>query len=408
MGTERAIALSGAVAEPAAARLGKSEDEALDGLTVTVPVDTTVLEISYSADSADNALEGARAFTSAYMVYRNASAIASDEGPPPLPRNRPEVVGVITPPTLPIEPEPINYPVVLGISLLLGAAVGIGVAFLWDRVSGRLRDAADAEATFGIPVLASIPHVSAGAQPHVYAGAQNGVLDHRTGASGRAFGYLTAQMNHRFEDRKGNLLLVTSPVSGAGTTFVASNLAVALATTGRDVILVSSDMSDPNARPWFVTPNLRALDPATDLDLAVQSTKVVGLKLLMVDAWMSATGYNFEDVEVLIRRLNDRAQIVILDAPPILDSADSALIADRFESIVVVADLDRGVRSDAAAAMRALDHVRGRTVGTVVNHPRGNRIRRLFRSPRRVRTVESEPNDREGHGVLDKSESIGG
>ena len=72
MGTERAIAMSGAVAKPAADALGTSESEALKGLTVSVPVDTAILQLSYTASSADEALEGSRVFTDAYVDYRNS------------------------------------------------------------------------------------------------------------------------------------------------------------------------------------------------------------------------------------------------------------------------------------------------------------------------------------------------
>jgi Mrp family chromosome partitioning ATPase/capsular polysaccharide biosynthesis protein len=370
MGTERAIAMSGAVARPAAEALDTSESDALSGLEVSVPVDTAILQLSYTASSADEALEGSRVFTDAYVDYRNSL-------------QRAELAKVITPPSLPDEPEGVNYPVVVVVSLLLGAAAGVGAAAIWDRVSGRMRDAGDAEERFGVPMLTSVPHVYRRATHPT-------TLGDRSPAGDKAFGYLTARLSHGFEGPTESLVLVTSPVAGAGTTFVASHLSVALATVGRDVILVSSDVADENVRSLFVEPEDSAWQhPGEDLEAAIQTTDVNGLRLLTVADWTGSPDVN---LEALLGRLGSHADIVVFDAPPTLSSAQSALLADRFESIVLVADLDRGLRSDAVAAMRVLGHVRGKIIGFVGNHPRGNRVRRFLRaSPGVLRTRVVKP-----------------
>jgi capsular polysaccharide biosynthesis protein len=97
MGTEREIALSGEVAARAAERLGLPPDTAANGLSVSVPIDTTVLTINYSAASPREALAGAKAFTEAYIDYRNESG-------PPAP-----IASMIVPPTLPTEPNGTNF-----------------------------------------------------------------------------------------------------------------------------------------------------------------------------------------------------------------------------------------------------------------------------------------------------------
>ena len=60
MGTERAKVESGDVAAAAAERIGTDVETASEGLSVTVPVDTNVLAISYTAADADQAARGRR------------------------------------------------------------------------------------------------------------------------------------------------------------------------------------------------------------------------------------------------------------------------------------------------------------------------------------------------------------
>jgi uncharacterized protein involved in exopolysaccharide biosynthesis len=97
MGTEREIARSGEVAARAAERLGLPPDTAAHGLSVSVLDGTEVLKISYSAASPREALAGAKAFTQAYIDYRNESG-------PPAP-----TANMIVPPVLPTDPTGTNF-----------------------------------------------------------------------------------------------------------------------------------------------------------------------------------------------------------------------------------------------------------------------------------------------------------
>jgi capsular polysaccharide biosynthesis protein len=89
MGIEEAFALSGEVARRAAHRLGLPAEVASQGLSVSVPIESNILNISYSASSPQQALKGAIAFTRAYVTYRNSIG-----APAP-------VAQLIAPPTLP-------------------------------------------------------------------------------------------------------------------------------------------------------------------------------------------------------------------------------------------------------------------------------------------------------------------
>lgn len=93
MEIERYIVFSGEVDSRAAHRHGLppyAASSAEEGLSVSVPSDTNILNISYSADSPQEALAGAMAFTRAYITFRNSTGA--------------RVAHVITPPMLPTEP----------------------------------------------------------------------------------------------------------------------------------------------------------------------------------------------------------------------------------------------------------------------------------------------------------------
>ncbi|MGH3476591.1 MAG: YveK family protein, partial [Nocardioidaceae bacterium] len=174
MGTEREIAVSGTVAREASDELDLSADTASANLQVEVPVDTNVLEFSYSADTSEEAFLGAQVFTEAYVDYRN--------GP------RGEVAQIISPPSLPSDPTRPNFYLVIGLGLMVGLGLGIAVAYAWDRLSPRLRDVADVEAQAGLPVLASIPTVRAAPGERLVVGSA------RSTSGAEAYGKLTARV----------------------------------------------------------------------------------------------------------------------------------------------------------------------------------------------------------------------
>jgi Mrp family chromosome partitioning ATPase len=401
MATEREIALSGEVASRAAEQLGLPPDTAANGLSVSVPIDGDLLNINYSAASPREALAGATAFTQAYIDYRNGSD-------PPAP-----MASIITDPTLPTAPTGTNYPLVIGLSLLLGAMIGVGAALVWDKTTDRLRNVEDTEASTGLPVLASIPLLKPRKRN------RTATLDGPPAPGAEALGYLTSQLMHAMTTRRATSVLVTSPSPGAGKTTMAVSVATSLAKVGRDVVLVD------------------VLNGSTPLHHALRTHDLEGLRVITrgTGAAQDAASFNLEELQRLLGRLTKTADVVVIDAPTVLGAPDTALLADGVDAVVLVVDLRYGLRADAVAAVAALNHVEDKLVGCVTNRPRRQRRRvRWSIRPRRptprdvpegqqaepaeteapelesrpTRAVSAQPSSDEGLGILRWSERRNG
>ena len=135
MGNEKQVAESGRVAEIAAERLGlhgSARDGLSQGLAVTVPVDTTVLRIGYTSTDPGVAYARAVAFSDAYMDYRNSQKI-------------PQVARLVSVPNENDEGSGRGLGLLVAVGLLAGAALGVCLAWAWDRLRDRFRTLADLE-----------------------------------------------------------------------------------------------------------------------------------------------------------------------------------------------------------------------------------------------------------------------
>ncbi|TDO48556.1 Mrp family chromosome partitioning ATPase [Kribbella sp. VKM Ac-2527] len=374
MGTEREVANSGIVAATAAKTLATDVTTATKGLSVTVPVDAKVLVFKYSAPTQVEALRGATAFTRAYVDYRNL-------------RRSTRLAEVISPATVPDKPQQANLALVIGVGLVLGLMLGIGFVFVWDRVRGRLRGAADVERQTGLGVLAHVPAVREQQLPLTPANAL-------PSPSREVFGYLVAHFSTLTTRGKGASVLVTSPSAGAGRTTVAARLAIAMAATGRDVVLIGGDLGLPDVHTLFGLPLIPGLtDVLADSakqERAVQATAFVDLRVLPSGTPRTSGWFNAEDLELLIQGLSKRA-FVVIDGP-VAGSADAALLAGRTDHVLLVVDAQRGTRSAAAEAVAALSGVGGNLVGCVTTAPHPRKFLRL----RRTTAVRVPPRPAEG------------
>ena len=115
---------------------------------------------------------------------------------------------------------------------------------------------------------------------------------------------------------------------------VAANLAVALAQSGRTAVLVCADLRWGRAHRLFgleETSGLSGLlDRRTNLDKELLATSVPGLQVLPAGPPPLDTGAMLQRpaFRTLLGALRDRADFVVIAAPPVLASADAGLLAD--------------------------------------------------------------------------------
>ena len=162
-----------------------------------------------------------------------------------------------------------------------------------------------------------------------------------------------------------NVVMIGSALSGDGKTFNAINTALSIANENdTSVVLVDADVVKPHISQLFGLSNelgfvdlLRSGE--TNLDLAAIQTSMPGLSIIPAGqiyeyaTELLASDLMAEAVHKLSRSVPNR--IVIFDSPPLLQAAESRVLASRMGQIALVVCADKTPRPAVTAAIEGLE-----------------------------------------------------
>jgi polysaccharide biosynthesis transport protein len=378
MATEEGVATSEVVLARAAVVLDVPVAALASGVSARSPGTTTLLQITYADPNPRIAQQRAQAIAQAYVSYRSPQSTGAGSQNPA--KSTTPTAVLITPASLPTSPASPNRVLDIGIAVIVGLALGIGTALLRDHIDDHVRGVFDLEAQADAPALGLIPSF----WPRWRDPRGRLVMVTKPGS-------IVAEAYRGLRTRllpagQANIkaVLVTSPGWEDKST-VAANLAVAIAQSGRSVVLVCADLRWGRAHKLFAPVNgyglSGLLEGRVSLADVLHATEVPGLRLLPpgvapVDpaallgrfAWRMALG----DMHML-------ADTVIIEAPPVLTGADLQPVANFTEMILMVADAKRTTRAQARVAAREVRRMRGNLAGCVLDNVG---VRRRLRSAR--------------------------
>ncbi|MGY1779789.1 P-loop NTPase [Geodermatophilus sp. SYSU D01036] len=355
------------------------------GLPARTPIDVTA-----SADGAspflsitvtDSEAAWAQAVANAYP----AALPDALEGIDPGVAGSAQQLTTLTPAPLPGAPTSPDRGLYLAMGLLLGLVLGVGLVVLREATDREIHDPEDMARALNLPVLGVVPQREP-KQPLPIRAAPN---------SPRAEAYRAVQASLAFARTDGppRSLVVTSASSGEGVTTLAANVALALAGSGRRVVLVDANLRAPHLHELFGLP----AGPGLAEVLAGQSTvaaalrDVSGTPLRVLpagppDAHQLEMLTGPRTPEVLQALLAD-CDVLVLDTPPVLPVADALFLAAHSAGVLLVARVGVATKDRLRRARDAVRTVQAPLVGLVVNggeeSPERLGPRRLPRSHRR-------------------------
>lgn len=183
-------------------------------------------------------------------------------------------------------------------------------------------------------------------------------------------------------------LLLTSTRPDEDKSLTIANLAITFAQMGSRVILVDADLHRPTLHTLFGTNNeqglttslfnasnkgrLKAVGFNERPNIPLQQAGLPNLRLLTSGplppnpAELLSSAFMGE----LIERLQDDADYVLFDAPPILAATDAAVLATKVDGVIIALKAGKVSRDDAREAKEQLEKVHANILGIVLNNAR--------------------------------------
>ena len=267
--------------------------------------------------------------------------------------------------------SPVSGPAARGLlGAFLGLLLGVGLAFLRERLDRRILHRSDAEEAFHLPVLAEVPQITKSQQrerelvastaplsrfTEAFRAVRSSVLFTRAAIeaeaaapTARGVGNGTAPGGSLFEPDPDDplVVMISSASPGEGKTTTTANLAAVFAEAGSSVLVVNCDFRRPALHRFF------GID---DEPRRVHETSVPGVKV--VTNVLTDPASNPAQVLAAQRQVvaaaRGRFDVILLDTAPLLTANDAVELVSSADLVLLVARI--GVtRSDTAERSMAL------------------------------------------------------
>ncbi len=267
----------------------------------------------------------------------------------------------------------------LGAGGMVGLLGVFGVVYLWTLQDTRLRSVDDVRSSVSLPLIGGIPTFCDDDAPPMYT--SNGTLlapglcyFHRPGSQeAEAFRSVrtTLQAAIRLSDRK--VFQVSSSIPGDGKSTVAANLAMAMAQSGKRVLLLDADMRKPMVQNLFGLDQSPGVAEILSGEVTfAQVARDVGVRgLTVVTAGTQPSNPSellaSSEFQSLIEDARAVFDIVLVDTPPLLLVSDPCVTAAQTDGLLLVTRLQKDKRHELQRSVELLDSHAINILGVVVN-----------------------------------------
>ncbi|HET6494525.1 MAG TPA: Wzz/FepE/Etk N-terminal domain-containing protein [Thermoleophilia bacterium] len=263
-----------------------------------------------------------------------------------------------------VSPQPVRAGV---IGLLLGAVLGVGLAFVREALDTRVHGGDELGARLDLPLLARIPEPPKQLRDE----GRLATVAEPGGSDAEAFRMLRTNVEFSMVNLNDvRSIMITSAVAEEGKSTTVANLALAFARAGRHVVLIDLDLRRPRISRFFrelggkpgitdvivhraeledakvrvpILPSAPG-QPSMQLNGREMSTihenggggrlEVIASGPVPPDPGELVTSHALSQ---LLERLHEGGDLILIDSPPMLQVGDAMALSARVDAVAIVA-----------------------------------------------------------------------
>lgn len=300
----------------------------------------------------------------------------------------------------------------IALAALVGLLLGVVLALVLERVDRRLRSREAVEDITSLPVVAEVPvlprrsrrdwsiqvvSAPAGAVAEAYRSLRSAVMLVPSRPA-------LQQTVREVEWQAPEVLLVTSPLPADGKTTTVANLAACLAESGRQVLVLDCDFRNPTLHRYLrVQPgpgmsDLLAGTSVVELAHVVRASAVPGVRMVTSGTVTGHPAALLARAGALLDTARQLADIVLIDAAPVLAANDATDLVPYVDGVVLVTRSGRTTREHALRTTELLARLSVPIAGTVLVGSDASVGRYSFRTAGRLGFLGAQRRRPASHG----------
>lgn len=286
-----------------------------------------------------------------------------------------DLVSIVEParvPRAPIRPRTVMNTF---LAAVVGGMMAVGGVFLREYLDTSVRNPDEVEDLSQAPVLGRIWYEDAIAKADG-AGDHGIVISHPLSLTAEAYRLLRTNLQFSSVDTPLKVILVTSPGPSEGKSTVVYNLGLALAASGKHVIMIDADMRRPKLCEYAGVQRKPGLSDAL-VEHTLNLKNYLKPAQDMDEVWVLPPGQmppnptellGSRQMSSLLDNFRQRADVfVIIDSPPVLAAADAPVLAGLVDGVLLIMESGQTNRQMLVQAVDQIRRSGTRLLGSVLN-----------------------------------------
>ncbi len=284
------------------------------------------------------------------------------------------IVDTAVEPVQPIKPQKLQ---ILILSIFLGGFLGTLIALLRNMLRTGVKDSAQIENEFDLPVYATVPRSPVQETRMSILKKKKSIpilaVKYNDDIAVESLRSIRTAIHFSLASAKNNIIMIAGPAPEVGKSFISTNLATIFAQSDKKVLLIDADMRRGYMHKYFdvdIKPGLSEfLSNQAELSQVIHQTEVNGLNV--ITRGKSPTNpsemLGSQKFKALLDELSQQYDHIIIDTPPILAVTDGIIISQYAGVNLLIARYSKSQMKELELSLNRFEQAGVKVNGFILN-----------------------------------------